>query len=312
MSAKNILHKEAGSYLREHLNLVWLRPESALWDAIASSLVSRYNVMSPSLDLGCGSGLFSFITAGGRFSCEYDVYVNLSAEGFWENKDIYDAAAVKDLDTYIVKSPRGKFDFGLDHKKNLLNQAGMLHCYRELKLHNANNRLPFADGELGTVFSNIIYWLDDLKKSIREIYRVLRKGGTAILCMPNTKFLDYCASYRWREKRSELLKMLNRGRSDNLKWVISYKDFAGLARKEGFTILDHKYYLSGTTLKFWDIGLRPLSPLLIKMSNMLDPQERAGIKKEWMNTVLRFIEPLYAQDLASKQEGGFHLFLLKK
>lgn len=303
---------ETGDYLRAHLNLVWLRPESALWDAIASRLVSKYNLVSPSLDLGCGNGLFSFVTAGGRFSSAYDVYVNLSTKGFWKNKDIYDAVPVKNLNRYIIKKPEIKFDFGLDHKRNLLNQARRLHYYNNLMLYDANNKLPFADEQLETVFSNIIYWLNDLKKSIKEIYRVLNKDGTALLCIPNTKFLNYCVSYGWAERKSELLRVLNRGRSKNMHWVISYKDFSILARKVGFRIMDHKYYLSPLTLKVWDIGLRPLSPVLIKMANMLHSKDRAVIKEEWMRTVLKFIEPLYAEEISTKKEGGFHFFLLKK
>ena len=70
-------------FLKAHLNVAWLRPESALWDAIASTIISKMKLPPPTLDLGCGNGIFSFITAGGDFSIEYDWYKNVDTEGFW-------------------------------------------------------------------------------------------------------------------------------------------------------------------------------------------------------------------------------------
>ena len=63
---------DSENYLYVHLNVNWLRPESALWDALASSVISQIPILSPSLDLGSGNGSFSFITAGGTFSSKYD------------------------------------------------------------------------------------------------------------------------------------------------------------------------------------------------------------------------------------------------
>lgn len=310
---KHMLENNKNHFLEPHLNVFWLRPEFALWFAIASEVISRYHIVSPSLDLGCGNGLFSFITAGGKFSAEYDIYKNLSTRGFWKNKDIYNSFVCKKIGRYIIKSPKGKFDFGLDHKRNLLKQADALGGYYEtLKKHDANNPLPFRDEELKTVFSNILYWLRDPRLSLSEIHRVLQNGGKAILCMPNITFLQHCVSYRWAEKKSMLLKVLNRGRSENMRCVTSYKDFAASARQAGFRVEDHTDYLSPLTLRVWDIGLRPLSPLLIKMTNKLKIQDRKAIKKEWMQTALSFLEPLCQEDSLSKAEGGFHLFLLRK
>ena len=48
--------KAAEEFIEAHLNVYWLRPESALWDAIASSVISRADFVTPSLDLGSGNG----------------------------------------------------------------------------------------------------------------------------------------------------------------------------------------------------------------------------------------------------------------
>tara|TARA_B100001964_G_scaffold6989_1_gene7587 strand:- start:523 stop:816 length:294 start_codon:yes stop_codon:yes gene_type:complete len=97
-----------------------------------------------------------------------------------------------------------------------------------------------------------------------------------------------------------------------MHWTISYGDFASLAKRAGFDIVDHSYYLSPLLLKMWDIGLRPLSPLLIKMSNSLTQENRKSIKMEWIETLKEFLLPLYDMEIKCKDEGGFHLFVLRK
>lgn len=133
----------SNNFLKSHLNVNWLRLESALWDAIASTVISRYEITPPSLDLGCGNGIFSFITAGGDISIDYDWYVNVDTKGFWENRDIYDVCKINRLEKYIAEKPTYNFTYGLDHKPNLLKQAESLDFYENLIEHDANRELPF-------------------------------------------------------------------------------------------------------------------------------------------------------------------------
>lgn len=299
-------------FLREHLNVWWLRPESTLWDATASTIISRHKIKSPSLDLGCGNGIFSFITAGGNFSIDYDWFINVDVEGFWENKDIYDVCKVDKLEQYIIAKPEYTLTYGLDYKINLLNQAKGLGLYENLIMHDANQTLPFEDSHFKTVFSNILYWLNDPLESLKEIYRVLQNGGRALLCIPNVKFTEYCFTFSWEEKKSSLLKKLNRGRSEVMHWFASYDEFSKLAEDAGFSVVDHWYYLSRLTLTIWDIGLRPISPYLIKMANKLSPEDRRAIKLEWVDTLFEILLPLYEMEMNSEEEGGFHFFALQK
>lgn len=304
--------KEEQEFLKNHLNIWWLRPESALWDAIASATISQSNIETPSLDLGCGNGLFSFITAGGQFSEDYDWFMNVDAEGFWDNNDIFDIDREIVISDQIIKKPRYKFTWGLDHKINLLNQAKKLDFYEKLVLHDANDTLPFPDESFKTVFCNILYWLKNPETALNEISRILEDGGRALLCIPNSNFYDYCESYRWKEKQSDLLKILNRGRSDNMFWLTNRKDFSTLAKRNDLSVVRHQYYLSAYTLKIWDFGLRPFSPYLIFMTNKLSVTERKEVKVEWMNGVYNLLLQLYLKDKAWKGVGGFHFFELEK
>ncbi|MDP2939793.1 MAG: methyltransferase domain-containing protein [Candidatus Omnitrophota bacterium] len=303
-------YEKSNSFLQEHLNVAWFRPESALWATIASTLISNYKIISPSLDLGCGNGIFSFITAGGSFSSDYDWYIN--ADPGANDGDIYDIFKCNEISKYIIKKPLYSFTFGLDHKENLLKQAEALNFYKKLICHDANKSLPFGNGELATIFSNIAYWLRQPQRPLREIHRILRKNGTAILCMPSSNFLRKSFTYCWRQKKSELLRLLNGGRSEHIHWTISFEDFSALVKEIGFEIIGHKYYISPLILRIWDIGLRPISPVLIKMANSLTKERRRQIKSEWIKIITGFLLPLLDLERESQKKGVFHFFILKK
>ena len=98
---------------------------------------------------------------------------------------------------------------------------------------------------------------------------------------------------------------------DVSRWV-DPRILTTLARSLGFKVVSHTCYLSPLTLKAWDIGLRPLSPVLIKMVNKLTSADRLAIKAEWMNTVRPFLAELYELDRKSTEQGGYHFVCLEK
>lgn len=303
---------DATSLLDAHLNVHWLRPESALWDAIASAVVSQAEFRSPSLDLGSGNGLFSFITAGGRFSQDYDWYRNAEPDGWQDGRDIYDAVRALPTLDWVIEEPRYRLDWALDAKATLLAQAKALGWYRQTVLADANARWPFPDEAFQTVFSNILSWLDSAEASFKEIRRVLKPGGRAWLCLPDHAFLRCCASYRWRELNSEWLRLLNRGRREHLRWTISDTELAALARAAGLRVVSDARYLSPLTLRAWDIGLRPLSPVLVKLVQRLSEPDRRAIKSEWVELLRPFLTELYEMDRHSDEPGGYHCVSLEK
>jgi SAM-dependent methyltransferase len=302
----------ATDFVDAHLNVWWLRPESALFDAIASGVIAQHEMRRPSLDFGSGNGIFSFITAGGLFSPDYDWHRNVDPKGFWENRDIYDTFLIPQTSDWILKKPDRQFDYALDHKHSLLQQAKRLDFYLNTVRGDGNRSLPFGDESFQTVFSNILYWLNSAENSMREVWRVLRPAGRFLLCLQDHRFKEYCVSYQWRQRNSELLRLLNRGRSESNVWTLSYPDLMDLSKKSGFKVISHEYYLSPLTLKVWDIGLRPLSAALIKMVQKLTEADRREIKREWIDTLRPFILELCHLDQESKEQGGFHFVCLEK
>lgn len=300
------------AFLEEHLNVYWLRPEAALWDSVASTAISREPWRSPSLDLGSGNGIFSFITAGGAFTLDYDWYRNADPGGFRENRDIYDCFVQGPRPGWIARRPSIPVDTALDAKPNLLRQAEALGFYHRTVTADANLPLPFSEESFQTIFSNILYWLDSFETSLREIRRILRPGGRALLCLPHPRFREICESYQWREKSSELLRLLNRGRDESSRWSVTEKDVEDRARTAGLRIVSLTRYLSPTTLRFWDVGLRPLIAVLIRMTGMLSEDDRRRIKEDWMETARPLLCELFDLDRKGKNEGGYLFAVLEK
>lgn len=306
--------------LRELLSVYWLRPETALWRSIDIKVMKDFKFNSPSLDLGCGDGIFSFIRAGGKFDIKFDVYQSIgNIENFFDNADVYNHFDENKVNPLITKQPNYQIDIALDHKQNLLNKANTLGLHKKLVKADANASLPFEDNSFKTIFSNIIYWLNNPQKVFDEIYRTLDFGGRCCIFLPNTKFLNFSFYYdlyiKQNLKEFDFLKLLDRGRiTDNVKQMKSYKDWKSIIESSGLNIIEHKKHLSEPTIKIWDIGLRPMFPLLYKMIQNIENEKVVEIKKEWIETFMMFLEPLVENDngLIKNDEYAFHYFVLEK
>lgn len=67
-------------------------------------------------------------------------------------------------------------------------------------------------------------------------------------------------------------------------------------------------------LQIWDIGLRPLFPLLKKMTAQVKEPALLEIKKEWVELFEKLGSPIVENDrlLAQGTEFGFFCFILRK
>jgi SAM-dependent methyltransferase len=305
--------------LDELLNVFWLRPETALWRELDIRAMEAFEFRSPSLDLGCGDGIFSFIRAGGRFAETFDAFRAMgSLDRFFENVDVFDAFDGS-MAPSIRRPPEYGIDCGFDHKQNLLRKSGQLGLYQELKEGDANRKLPFPDSFFRSVFSNIVYWLDDPKVVAGEIARVLQRGGRACLMLPNSTlpgFSFYNQLYmNSRDPQWAFLEKLDRGRfADNIRQARSAAAWEEIFGRAGLKVVQRTAHLSKTIVQIWDIGLRPLFPVLHKMARFVAPEQLPAIKREWVSILRQFAEPLAAMDkqLGQGQELGFHCFILEK
>ena len=297
--------------VRAHLSAYWLRPESALWDSIAArQLQIALQDSTDIMEVGIGNGFFSFLMFGGRFAPQFDWFYSVNTEGFWSNSDIFDHDKGIALDHFVLKAPDKRLSLALDHKQTLLNQAARLGFVDALRQHDCNLPLP-VERTYQTAYSNMLYWLDDPIGAMNNIAQALPTGGELVTVFPNKDFYRYCTSY---VDQSALSKLLNRGRASHIMWHMDLPDFAHKIEQDGiFEIKSSTRYLSPTTLKIWDIGLRPLSVPLIKMANALSVEKRQEIKEEWCATLEQFATPLLTEEMEhGATNGGYNLVVLSK
>lgn len=142
------------------------------------------------------------------------------------------------------------------------------------------------------------------------------------LMLPNSTMSEFSfynqLHVKPNNKDFEFLKYLDRGRyGSNIKVAKSYEEWEFIFLKSGLKIVEHKMHLSKTVLQIWDIGLRPLFPVLLKLVNVVEDKEKLlEIKEEWIEIFMKFLEPLFELEMQNKlnqnEEKAFHYFVLKK
>jgi SAM-dependent methyltransferase len=307
------------AYLREFMNVFWLRPETAIWRACDCLALDGIEFRGPIADVGCGDGLFSFTRAGGRLESGYDMFSQVGAlDAFFDKVDIYDHFQDGQTAPIVVQKPAYTIDVGVDHKAALLRKAFSLGLYQQVREADANKALPLEDATYRTIFSNILYWLDEYPTTLKEMHRALADDGQVVLHLPNSSLRDYSFYQRLHVKTGDpkwaWLHLIDRGRSDNIRQCKSFEDWREVFATAGFKVAHHRQYLSKLLLEAWDIGLRPISPFLIEMANGLPPERRAEIKEKWIAELLPMLEPFCALETPDDAENppGFHMFVLEK
>jgi len=278
-------------YLQQYLNVYWLRPITAMWRSINAQAMDGIDFAEPSLDLSCGDGICSFIQAGGELSLDDDIFKAVgNLEKFFSNVDIYDSNSEEYRPT-ITKKPNYQITVGADWKQNLLDKAETLDFYKELVLHDNNERLPFEDESFKTVFSNSVYWVDSPADLLQEIRRVLRPDGQAVIVLLTKNILDYNTDVFSDYLPDEWLQMIDRGRKANYPLLYDDAGWQAIFDNAGLEVKRVIPQISWVHLHMEDIGLRPISPLLIKMVNALTPEQRREIKAEWIETFDKLLSP---------------------
>lgn len=301
--------------LKEYLNIYWLRPESSLLRTIDALVLAGVKFKRPSLDLGCADGLNSYILQGGSFNYEVDAFLetlDLSAKNFFEGRiDIYNYSSHKFPE---VKSPPCKFDVGLDWKQDLLNKAEKLNLYEQLIQHDANKPLPFADNQFNSVFSNIIYWIKQVDLALSELRRVITPNGKIHLLLTSDTLKQFLIYNYYKKYGWEWIKNLDMGRHAHACHYLDAKQWNKHFYKAGLKIEKHTKYLSARVFQISEIGLRPISPVLIKMANLLTGEKRKEVKEQMIKYLFYLSKPLFKSGWLIGKNGPqtFHYYVLSK
>lgn len=305
------------SCLQSYLELYWLRPETALWRTLDALVLKELDPGPIELDLGCGDGFNSYLLSGGVLPFECDDFVDvasISPEQFFRGaSDMYDAppAAVR----AVPAPPAVRIRYGLDRKAGLLRKAQSLGLYDALVQADANEPLPFADRSVGSVFSNILYWVDRLEVVLAETARVLRDGGRATVLVPDEELKAHYIHHQYVVGRGwEWMALLDMGRHTHIRDQYTRSEWERRFAAAGLRVRDHRSYLPGRFIEIQEVGLRPLSPVLVDMANRLAPLDRVEIKQRWVEYCLALAMPMLTSGWLEEApaQHTFHAYVLER
>ncbi len=279
--------------LKRFLQAYWLRPENAFWMALRSESLSQISIDSPSLDLCCGDGVFSFLHMGGEFTEEFDVFsaVDRLDDVNRTNADMFDCAPAKTAPA-IMRSPHRTFNVGCDAKANLLGKAESLAIFDRLVQHDANETLPFPDGSFETIYCNAVYWIENIDGLLNELKRTVRSSGRVVLQVKLASLRDYTLENHRSVLGDRFMDIIGRGRLECWPTVANRETWEKRFVDAGFSVENAKPFITKTHAHIWDIGLRPIAPMLIRMANGLTPATRASIKRDWVSLFCDLLEPI--------------------
>jgi SAM-dependent methyltransferase len=295
---------ESTERLHAYLNAYWLRPENALWMTLRSLVLDEVDLRSPAADLSCGDGLFTFLHRGGRLHESFDVFESVAHldRVTDQHADMFDHAATGYAPT-VTQRPETTVAIGTDLKASMLSKAAALRFYERLIEHDSNRPLPLEDGSLASVYCNSAYWVRNIDGFLRELRRVTRDTGLIVLHVKLSDMQRYTLAALRDSLGDRFLEILGRGRIECWPTVCSRGEWERRFTAAGLRIQSATPFVTRTHAHMWDIGLRPIAPLLVRMANGLTPATRLEIKRDWTELMLELLTPLCRPDLHLL--GGF-------
>ncbi|NOS99440.1 MAG: methyltransferase domain-containing protein [Phycisphaerales bacterium] len=283
--------------LRQFINAYWLRPENAFWMMLRSDALSAVPLAAPCADLSCGDGIFSFLHAGGRLAPEFDVFrgvgnlERVTADG----GDMFDHVDAS-YQPRVIGRPKYRLHCGTDCKPTMLTKAAALDFYEHLTPHDHNHPLPFETDCFESVYCNAAYWVERIEQFLTELHRITVPGGTVALQVK----LDDIGRYTL-ERHREMLGdrwwgIMHGDRFDHWPTLCDRSTWEQRFESAGFEILAAIPFVTGTHAHIWNVGLRPIAPMLIRAMNNVHDHLRAEIKRDWVDLFCDLLDPLCRPD----------------
>lgn len=161
-----------------------------------------------------------------------------------------------------------KVAFGLDNDPEAVKKAKQSQHYHHVLQASAVN-IPLLAGSVDLVFSNsVIEHIKNLDQTLKEVKRILKRGGIFVFTAPNNNFITYNI-FSWM--RIPLLPHFYgflRNRKFNHYHCYSLEQWTRLLADRGLKIIGGFNYINRQTAEYWDF-LLILFYLLNKISQSL-------------------------------------------
>lgn len=305
------------SFLTEYLKAYWLRPVSALVRTLEAMELRLYDIPAAgSLELGCGDGVNSYIAKGGTLPLLFDAFRSMplpTAEQFFSGTlDVYNSFK-DDAYSNFTFAPKVLWETALDHKQALLDKAHLLNCHQRLVCHSFNAPLPLASESAKFIFSNSLYWATNREQLVKEIFRVLRPGGTCKFVIINKTFADFMT---WNVlKAHEFRKYLDMGRHEHYASLLEWSVWADEFTEAGFMVDKVIPEFNRSLVHMQEFhDLREISPLTAQMTRGLSEEALREVKTKWIEYFLYLFGAMYRDGYFKTEmdEANYVIFELSR
>jgi hypothetical protein len=96
---------------------------------------------------------------------------------------------------------------------------------------------------------------------------------------------------------NDLLETIDRGRMDNHAHLYDDDGWEEMLEDAGLNVVERREPWTWVHTRLWDIGLRPISPHLIRMANSLSDPQREAIKGDWIGSWKEMLTPFVDHDI---------------
>lgn len=300
--------------LRQYLSYAWLRPFTGLWDAAVGMQLSKIDFPMPSLDIGCGDGVFSSIFMGTKYDEKFDIAAGMKSEG----RDLFDSYEEGKFRQFITEEPPRSFDIGIDIKESLVLKAAESGAYRTTRVDDGVLLKSIPSGTIGSAWSNVIKNFDDVEMAISNVHRVLKPGGFIVTQLPLPSMLDnfyYYPQYmaeKDEQKKMHLWKM-TRGEPAYHPRYLTTEEWSDMFIRQGFSgVQVVGYAVNRYILQMWDTGFRLFIHEFAAFSKFLGRIDALStIKKTVVDWYLQESIPLLNYEKQTGHPDYYSFVLLK-
>ena len=187
-------------------------------------------------------------------------------------------------------------DAGVDLDENLISSAGAAGTYRQTRVADVSQHIPFEDDCFGTVVSNsVLEHVPNVEGVLREVRRVLTTGGYFVFAVPTDRFHTHLA----RVYGDSEAEQFNR----DLEHVNLYSDsdWQQMLERFAFRLLASKRYLAPEAIAWYRLLTWGLMRRL----------ESSPLTSAWYRVLRRKLVTLTEASI-DIPEGGCTIFACRK
>ncbi|MCH8150380.1 MAG: methyltransferase domain-containing protein, partial [Planctomycetes bacterium] len=167
-----------------------------------------------------------------------------------------------------------------------------LEFYDVLVRHDCNQPLPFDDHAFKTVYCNAAYWIDNIDGFLNELRRITQPNGRVVLQVKLDAMARYTLAAYQDQLGPRVLEIIGRDRLDCWQSLADRGTWENRFAKAGLLVERETPFITATHAHIWDIGLRPIAPLLTKLANGVRAPTRDAVKTEWVDLFVNLATPL--------------------